>query len=225
MRNLNPKPLLIILLAFSGVIWFCLGAVSGLAMQSFVDFMRPIPKVVTADLLLVGIFVRWLWRWRLLQGWLVPFPDLNGTWQGNIQTTWKDAEVKTPGPIPAILTIKQTFGRLSCVMRTGEMESRSYLEGFCIDKEAQVRQVCYSYTSKPKAALRNRSTPHDGTMLFNIIGTPVHKLEGEYWTQRQTTGSVTLTLRATELVDELPIDLPAHPMTADKRRTKLDAPR
>lgn len=218
MRNLNLKPFLFILLAFSGVVWFGIATASGLNMQNFVDFMRPIPKVVTADLILVAVFMKWLWRWKLLQGWLVPFPDLNGTWQGNIQTNWKDAEGKTPGPIAAILTIKQTFGRTSCVMRTGEMESHSYLADFCIDKEAQVRRLCYSYTSRPKSALRNRSTPHDGTMLFNIIGNPVRKLEGEYWTQRQTIGTVTLSFRAKELLDELPADLAQHPMDAGKSK-------
>jgi len=212
MKNMNLKPFLSILLAFSGLFWFGIATASGLNMQSFADFMRPIPKVITADLILVAVFVRWLWRWKFLQTWLVPFPNLNGTWQGHIQTNWKDADGKTPGPIPTILTIKQTFVRMSCVMRTGEMVSRSYLEGFCIDKDAQVRQLCYSYTSRPKASLRERSTPHDGTMLFNIIRKPVYKLEGEYWTQRQTTGTVTLNFLAKELLEELPSDLPVHPM-------------
>jgi hypothetical protein len=155
-------------------------------------------------------------RWKCFQGWLIPFPNLNGTWQGFIQMNWQDANGKTPGPIPAILTIKQRFGHISCVMRTGEMESHSYLEGFCIDKNAQIRRLCYSYTSRPNAALRDRSTPHDGTMLFNIIGKPVHKLEGEYWSQRQTTGSVTLTFRAKELLDEMPSDLSEHPVSGGK---------
>jgi hypothetical protein len=108
---------------------------------------------------------------------------------------------------------------MSCVMRTGEMESHSYLEGFSIDNDAQVRRLCYSYTSRPKASLRERSTPHDGTMLFSIIGKPVHKLEGEYWTQRQTSGTVTLTFRINKLLDEIPRDLPAHPVTG-KSHTK-----
>ena len=128
LKNLNLKPFLFILLAFSSLVWFGIATASGLNMQNFFDFMRPVPKVVTADLLLVGIFTEWLWRCKHLQGWLVPFPDLNGTWQGHIQTNWKDTEGNTPGPIPTILTIKQTFGRISCVMRTGEMESHSYLE-------------------------------------------------------------------------------------------------
>ncbi len=213
MMNLNLKPFLFILLIFSGLVWFTIATVSGLNMGHFIDFMRPIPKVVTADLILVGFFMKWGWRWKLLQGWLVPFPDLNGTWQGQIQTNWKDAQGNKPDRIPVILTIKQTFGRASCVMRTAEMESHSYVEGFSIDREAQILRLCYSYTSKPKSGLRERSTPHDGTIVFNIISKRAKKLDGEYWTQRQTTGSVTLSFRTKELLDELPANLPAHPMT------------
>ncbi len=214
MKNLNMKPFLYLLAGFSAIVLFLAAMVQGFDLRNFLDVIRLIPIVATADGIAYFVFTVWLWRWKRLQGWLIPFPDLNGTWQGHIQTTWKDAEGKTLGPKYTILTIKQSFGRISCVMRTEEMESHSYLEGFCIDKDAQVRRFCYSYTSRPKASLRERSTPHDGTMLFNIIGKPVHKLEGEYWTQRKTTGTVTLTFRTNELLDEVPSDLPAHPVTS-----------
>ncbi len=214
MKNLNLKPFWYILAAYSVVVLFVAALIQGFDLRNFLDVFRLVPIVATADGIAYFVFTTWLWRWKRLQGWLVPFPDLNGTWQGYIHTNWKDSEGKTPGPIPTILTIKQSFGRLSCVMRTEEMESHSYLEGFCIDKDAQIRRLCYSYTSKPKTALRERSTPHDGTILFNIIGTSVSKLEGEYWTQRQTTGTVTLTFRTKELLDEVPPDLSAHPMTS-----------
>lgn len=214
MKNLNLKPFWYILAAYSVVVLFVAALIQGFDLRNFLDVLRLVPIVATADGIAYFVFTTWLWRWKRLQGWLVPFPDLNGTWQGHIHTNWKDSEGKTPGPIPTILTIKQSFGQISCVMRTGEMESHSYLEGFCIDKDAQIRRLCYSYTSNPKTALRERSTPHDGTILFNIIGTPVSKLEGEYWTQRQTTGAVRLTFRTKELLDEVPPDLSAHPMTS-----------
>lgn len=204
MRNLNLKPFLFILLGFSGLVWFAIATVNGLNMKNLFDFMRPIPQVVTADLLFAGFFMQWGWRWKWLQGWLVPFPDLNGTWEGKLKTNWTNSDGKTPEPISVILTIRQSFGHISCVMRTAEMESHSYAEGFCIDRERQVRQLCYSYTSRPSVSLRDRSTPHDGTMLFNILGQPIQKLEGEYWTQRQTTGTVTLMLRTKKYLDELP---------------------
>jgi len=222
MKNLNIKPFLYLLAGFSAIVLFLAGLVQGFDLRNFLDVLRLIPIVATADCLAYFVFTTWLWRWNRLEGWLIPFPDLNGTWQGYIQTEWRDDEGKTPGPIPTIVTIKQSFGRMSCVMRTGEMESHSYLEGFCIDKNTQVRRLCYSYTSRPKASLRERSTPHDGTMLFNIIGTPVNKLEGEYWTQRQTTGIATLTFRTNELLDEVPSDLPTHPMTVSEDHAKLE---
>lgn len=213
MRNINLKPFLFILLGISGIAWFIAAQARGLNLENFLDFVKPIPIVVTVDLIVIGFFLRWIWRWRCLQGWLVPFPDLNGTWQGKIQTNWKNEQGVTPGTIPVILTINQTFGRISCVMRTAEMESRSYKEGFQIDKDRQIKQLCYSYTSKPKSSLRERSTPHDGTILFNIIGKPVDKLVGEYWTERHTTGRVTLSFYTKEKLDELPSDLPHNPMT------------
>jgi hypothetical protein len=215
MKNINIKPFLFILLAFSGIIWFSVATVNGFDMKDLLGFMRPIPTVVTADAVLIGFFMKWAWKWKILQGWLVPFPDLNGTWRGEIQTNWKDTEGKTPGPIPAILTIKQTFGHMSYVMRTDEMESHSYLEGFCIDRDRQIQKLCYSYTSRPKTGLRDRSTPHDGTILFNIIGQPARKLEGEYWTQRQTTGVIRMTFESKEIRDELPNDFPKHPMASN----------
>jgi tRNA nucleotidyltransferase (CCA-adding enzyme) len=54
-------------------------------------------------------------------------------------------------------------------------------------------------------------------MLFNIIGNPASKLEGEYWTQQQTTGTVTLTFRGKELLEELPANLPIHPMALSEK--------
>ena len=28
---------------------------------------------------------RWLWKWPILQGWLIEFPDLTGTWEGEAE--------------------------------------------------------------------------------------------------------------------------------------------
>lgn len=207
MRNINMRPFLYLLAGLSVIVLFLAALVRGVDLASFLDVLQLIPFVAAVDGIAFFVFTTWLWRWKRLGGWLVPFPDLNGTWQGHIQTSWKDEDGKIPGPIPAILTIKQSFGRISCVMRTGEMESYSFAEGFDIDEHAQVRRLCYSYTSKPKTSLRDRSTPHDGTVLLAIHGTPVRKLEGEYWTQRHTTGTVALTFRTNELLSDIPSDI------------------
>jgi hypothetical protein len=213
MNNLNMRPFWYILAAYSALVFFLASLAQGLDLRNILDLLRLVPVVATADGIAYFIFATWIWRWRPLHGWLVPYPDLNGTWQGVIQSTWKDAEGRPIPPIPAILAIKQSFSRVSCVMRTAEMVSHSYLEGFDVDPASQVRRLCYSYTSRPSAALRERSTPHDGTILLNIIGTPASRLEGEYWTQRQTSGTANFRFLTKRLLDELPGDLPPHPMS------------
>ena len=91
-------------------------------------FLRILPFCVSIDLLFIAAFSTYLWRWNIFQSWLVPFPNLNGTWQGYIQTTWVDPFTnERPAPIPTILTIKQSFFKISCVMRTAEMTSRSII--------------------------------------------------------------------------------------------------
>lgn len=171
-------------------------------------------KTIPLVLLVAGVFVAQAWRWKIFCGWLVPFPDLNGTWHGTIQTTWKNPETgEIPGPIPVILTIKQSFIRISCVMRTAEMTSRSFLADFWLDGDEQIRMLGYSYHSFPLPSIRERSQPHDGTIVFELVGYPIEKLKGTYWTARKTTGEVALTFRETKRLEEFPSYLGKHPVS------------
>ena len=214
MKNLNIKYFLYIILGISAILWFVIATVLGKDLSKLWDLLRILPTVAMIDLLIFLGFAKWAWRWKIFQGWLVPFPDLSGTWQGQIQTSWKNPETgEVPGPIPAILTIKQSFGKISCVMRTSEMVSYSYSEEFKIETDNQIKQLTYSYSSKPKYALTDRSIPHDGTIIFDILGTPVSKLQGQYWTSRKSTGEVTLTYREKKHLDEMPDDLNGHPVS------------
>ena len=218
MKNLNIKAFVYIFLGISAALWLGIAIATGVDLSKVWDFVKILPKVAAIDILIVGIFVKWGWRWKRLQGWLVPFPDLNGTWQGTIQTTWKNKETgETPGPIPTILSIKQSFTQMSCVMRTEEMQSHSYIEGFKLDKDAQIRQLAYSYTSKPRPTVTERSAPHDGAIVIDIMGKPVDKLKGRYWTERKTTGEISLTFREKDLLDDFPSDLGEHPMSEAKK--------
>ena len=171
-------------------------------------------KTIPLLLVVVGLFVTYGWKWKIFRDWLVPFPDLNGTWQGTIQTTWKNPDTgDVPGPIPAILTIKQSFIKISCVMRTAEMTSRSYLADFWLDGDEQIRTLGYSYRSTPLPSVAGRSQPHDGTMLFEIVGNPPEKLRGAYWSSRKTTGEVSLYFREKGLLEEFPSDIGMHPVS------------
>jgi len=218
MKNLNLTPCMYILVPLSILVGLIFVQASGLKFDHLIDWMKIISIVVTADVIFIGVFIRWGWSREYSLKWLVNIPNLNGTWRGYIQTNWKDSAGNTPGPIPTILTISQTLTHISCVMRTAEMESRSYAEGFVIKPDEQIRRLCYSYESKPSVKLRHRSSPHDGTIRLNITNGNDPKLKGEYWTERETTGSVTLSKLTDELLDELPSDFPPHPVDPTSTR-------
>ena len=205
MRNVNLKISLWILLFLSAIIWFLFAYFAELDLSKISDFFSLIPEVITLDLIAITIFVKWLWRWEWFRGWLVPFPDLNGTWLGEICSEWIDQEKgkKTP-PISAMLTVRQTFFYTSCVMQTKEMRSDSYGEEFQIDEERQIKQFIYSYVSRPKISLQERSNIHHGTVLFEVIESPKMKLKGQYWTDRKTIGEMEFIFYSKKILEELP---------------------
>lgn len=214
MRNVALRSSLYLLIGASAVIWLVLAYLKNLDLSNAKVFFELVPNVVSIDILLVALFVKWGWKFRVFRGWLVPFPNLNGTWLGYINSDWKNPQTGLrPQPIPVMLNIRQSFSVISCVMRTGEMESFSFAEGFMIDPERQVKQLAYSYTSKPSLSLNERSAPHDGTAVFRIIEKPTLKLIGRYWTERLTKGEITLEYHSRDLVEELPRSLGKHPVT------------
>lgn len=213
MKNLKVRPFAFFLFGIFALCFICLALATGSSVEDVGSAIKLAYKTVP---IIIGIwigFVGFAWKWRVFKGWLVPFPDLDGTWQGTIQTTWKDAEGNAIGVIPVILTIKQSFGRVSCVMRTAEMSSWSYLADFWLDTDEQIRKLGYSYASSPGLSVQDRSAAHEGTMVLEIIGDPVTKLKGIYWTTRKSTGDIILTKRCKERLDDFPDDLGEHPMT------------
>lgn len=216
MRNIKVKPLAFFLLGIFAVCFIAVAFATGAKIHDVWSALKIAYKTVPIILMIWMVFVLYAWKWCIFRSWLVPFPCLDGTWQGQLQTTWKNPDTgEIPGPIPVLLTIRQTFGRISCVMRTAEMTSRSYCADFWIDADEQVRRLAYSYTSTPSVLIPERSKPHDGSVLLEIIGAPAKKLKGSYWSTRKTTGEVILTLRCRERLDDLPEDFGSHPMEGE----------
>lgn len=219
MQNITIKNYIFILVGMSALFWFALAFFYDLDLSKAQDFFSLVPKVVIIDLLIIGYFVKWGWKLKFFKGWLVPFPDINGTWMGNIFSDWINPETGgKPNPIPVMLTINQSFFHVSCVMHTGEMKSYSYSEGFTIDVDRQLKQLSYSYTSKPRASLSERSSMHDGTAVFQIVEKPNRKLEGRYWTERMTKGEIILDFHSKEILEEIPESTAKHPVTEEQNR-------
>jgi hypothetical protein len=219
MHNLTLKNSIYVLISLSAGAWFSLAYISGGDLSKAKDFFGLVPKVVTIDLAFITVFVKWGWKLKFFRGWLVPFPNLNGTWIGFIYSDWQNPETgEKPNPIPTMLTLKQSFFHVSCVMHTGEMNSYSYSEGFLIDPDRQIKQLSYSYTSQPRTSLSNRSATHDGTAVFRIIEKPKPQLTGRYWTERLTKGEIILEYHSDEILEKMPSTLGDHPVTEERNR-------
>lgn len=214
MRNATLKNSIYILVSCSAIAWLSLAYINDIDLSKFKEFMGLVPKVVSIDLLLIAIFAKWGWKLKVFRGWLVPFPNLNGTWLGYIYSSWTNpATGENPPKIPVMLTIEQSFFRFSCKMRTAEMESISYSESFSIDTDRQIKNMSYSYSSRPRLSLSERSAIHDGTIVFSIIEGANKKLEGRYWTERLTKGEIVLNHHCNELMEDFPSNIEEHPVT------------
>jgi SMODS-associating 2TM, beta-strand rich effector domain len=197
MKNLNKTLFIWLLLVTSLCVWFALARIHSIRSADLVGQLKLLSTVVVVDCILIGLFVKWGWRWRLLHPWLVPFPNLNGVWKGEIHSTYKDANTgQSVAGLAATLTIRQTFTDISCVMETAEMRSTSSLADFDLNPEKQQKQLVYVYCSRPKLTVSQRSPMHDGAVVFDIVNEPATRLSGRYWTARGTRGEIELKRRS-----------------------------
>lgn len=119
------------ILLIAAVVWAAVLSFAGVQLSA--TWFRPFSTVLTVLLLVFVAFDLWAWRFRFLQGWFVPRPDVRGTWQVVLQSDWKaPATGQTIGPIAAFLVVRQTFSIISMRMLTAE--SSSELVGAAIAK-------------------------------------------------------------------------------------------
>ena len=146
---------------------------------------------ISIVLALAGVGWRHLWRCFPILGRKI-FPDLTGTWEGYLRSTWATSSTgnSTP-PIPATIWIRQGIFTTSIKLRTGESTSYSTRCLLEADREAGRFQFWYSYDNTPKAEHRYRSARHEGVawLELDIDGNP-DQLVGCYYTDRKTSGDI-----------------------------------
>lgn len=158
-----------------------------------IDFHKAITHVSTTisiNIILWMLFIAWAWKWKIFYPWLVPFPNLSGSWDGRIKSNWKEEKLEA---IPIEVSITQNFFNIQVRIKTKESRSYSIGASFDIDNERGFQQLIYTYLNTPKAGVRERSEIHYGSTILNFDGFKVTKMDGEYWTDRETTGEITLT--------------------------------
>jgi hypothetical protein len=193
MKNIRKEIKVWLQLGTFVLIWVGVLLVSDVPLVIGWAAIKKLPDAITIYVILALIFTKWAWRLPIFKSWLVPFPDIEGTWKGTFQSTWIDSISDQKITSKAVtIAIKQTFSSVSCVMYTDESDSYSTTAQIIEDDESGVFRLSYNYTNRSRANVRDRSAIHDGAAILKIILKPEKKLEGEYWTSRKTTGDISV---------------------------------
>lgn len=192
MRRIHLSAILLI----AAILWGSLLIIGGVAVS--ITWLRPISTVTGILLLLTTAFDRYLWRLRILRGWLVKRPYIGGTWQVKLISNWVDP--KTGNQIPPIngyMAVWQTHSSLNMRLITSESISELIGSEIILLKDGTFR-VAAIYENEPKQMLRDRSPIHHGAILLQSTGPIPTSISGSYWTDRNTYGEIELRNRHTQ---------------------------
>ncbi|AUZ78705.1 hypothetical protein AHGSH82_025250 [Aeromonas hydrophila] len=181
-------------------VWLIALWIQGMPVLS-ADFVKPFGTVVGVITLLVTLFNKYLWSWKIFKGWYVKRPDLRGTWKVELKSSWINPETgKGIDPIYGYAVVRQSLTNLSLRLMT--KESRSVLVAHSIEQQEDedLFKLVGVYRNEPKIELQGvRSEIHHGSFALEIHGSPVEELEGHYWTDRATKGGMKLFSKVVKL--------------------------
>ncbi len=144
-----------------------------------------IGEAIAAGFIIIKVFDLWIWKWKYIAK-VHGIPVLAQTYDGEISSTYDESKI-----YKGILTIKQTFSKISVKYKSEESGSFSVIA--TIIDNYNVNQLIYTYQNNPKANIQERSPIHHGTAILNIDD--VKKIEGNYFTERGTVGYMVFTAR------------------------------
>ena len=165
------------------------------------DPLQPLGAAGAAGALFVLAFDHWIWRMPWI-GWRISKrPDIRGTWRGQLASQYEDPPGTRIPPDPEVyMVIRQTYWSLSANLITRESKSCSTTAVIEDDGCGQYQAVAV-YRNTPRAAVRHRSEVHHGAFKLDVDGRPPARLEGFYWTDRNTMGGLEFTQRFKKLVE------------------------
>ena len=145
---------------------------------SFYGLLGYAADAIAVSSVIMVLYEKLIWRYNLFDD----TPRLCEYYQGKLISTYKDEMME----IDASLVIKQTFLTVNVILKTNESKSKSI--NASILKINNEWSLIYNYINEPKATVRDRSNIHYGTTILCIENT--NKIEGNYYTDRKTTGTL-----------------------------------
>lgn len=184
----------IVSLVFVAGSWIATGSPNVSLLSSF-------SIAVFACTVLLLLWDRWIWKWKLAQAIPGVSRDLSGTWEAKLDSYWIDpATGSTPDAKTVYVVIRQTSTTASVALISDESKSKSSLAR--VVNEGGSWLLHYVYTNEPRLELRGHSPIHHGSAVLSVAGSPAQRLEGGYWTDRGSKGQLKLTKRMKNLADD-----------------------
>ena len=155
--------------------------------------------------LIALVFDRWLWKFRIFRDWLVKIPDISGTWQATLTTTWTRPNSNNPEPpLEGYFAIYQTHSTLHMKLMTKQSYSK-VISAKIIPAPDESAMISVLYRNEPYIAYRESSPIHYGAMLLNVPSKKEASIKGSYWTDRATSGDIVLYNRSRLKLDDFDI--------------------
>ncbi|TAJ17192.1 MAG: hypothetical protein EPO65_11755 [Dehalococcoidia bacterium] len=134
--------------------------------------------------ILLLAYDRLIWRWPLIRG-LTPRPVLYGTWKAELRTSFAPRANEI---VECYLTIRQTYSSIQVDMVFEHSRSFS-LSAALAEQDGRV-QLSYTYRSQGDALHQDGNPPSRGAAVLIIAREPSLHLEGDYWMERGTKGTI-----------------------------------
>ena len=104
-------------------------------------------------------------------------------------------------PIEVYIVVRQTYSEIDLRLYSAESSSVSLSGSFFSDSADAFTLAC-TYRNTPTILLRKRSPISHGGLLLFVRGAPIHRLDGEYWTDRETKGEIEFVTRSKKVADD-----------------------
>lgn len=147
------------------------------------------------------IWDHWAWHLPFVQKLPQVPRDLRGTWKGTLESFWINPTTGSSPPIKAAyLVIRQSATTVSVVMLTNESRSKSSLA--TISDDGVSASLDYMYLNRPDSRFEYRSRMHHGSTSLDITRKPAVRLQGRYWTNRDSKGELDFNQRIVQFADD-----------------------
>lgn len=155
--------------------------------------LKPVSIVLTLVSVTLFVFEHWAWRWRWVN-WAVFRPNMVGTWKGTLKSSYVDPDTGKAADVQQVfLVVEQNYTELHLRLLTQKSTSVSLSATVAHEADGRLT-VSAVYRNEPKIELRERSPIHRGGLQLQLGSGERQRLQGEYWTDRSTVGSLDLEL-------------------------------